>query len=103
MVRGPFCFLLQCRRIPPAGIPRRPNLYVCDQISSVTRPVQELKGCRRVILAPGESRAIEFESMPEQLSVLDAQLERRAEPGLFVLMVGGSSKQLQTVLLEVTA
>jgi beta-glucosidase len=79
------------------------QLYVRDQISSVTRPVKELKGFRRVTLAPGESRAIEFEITPAQLSFLDAQLERCVEPGLFALMVGSSSAQLQAVLLEVVA
>jgi beta-glucosidase len=79
------------------------QLYVRDQISSVTRPVKELKGFRRITLAPGESRTIEFEITLEQLSFHDAQLERRVEPGLFALMVGSSSEQLQTVLLEVAA
>jgi beta-glucosidase len=79
------------------------QLYVRDQISSVTRPVKELKGFRRITLLPGEAQKIEFEITPVQLSFLDAQLDRRVEPGRFDLMLGGSSEQVQTVQLEVTA
>jgi beta-glucosidase len=77
------------------------QLYVRDQISSVTRPVQELKGFRRISLTPGEAQTIAFEITPDQLSFLDEQLQRRVEPGLFDLMIGGSSAQVQTVQLEV--
>ena len=77
--------------------------YVRDQISSVTRPVKELKGFRRITLAPGAAQTIEFEITPDKLSFLDQQMVRRVEPGLFDLTVGGSSEQVQTVMLEVTA
>jgi len=79
------------------------QLYVRDQISSVTRPVKELKGLRRITLAPGEAQTIEFEITPDQLSFLDEHLERIVEPGRFDLMIGSSSAQLQTVELEVIA
>ncbi|NTU63612.1 MAG: hypothetical protein HGB05_09445 [Chloroflexi bacterium] len=79
------------------------QLYVRDQISSVTRPVKELKGLRRITLAPGEAQTIEFEITSDQLSFLDEHLERIVEPGRFDLMIGSSSAQLQTVELEVIA
>jgi beta-glucosidase len=78
------------------------QLYVRDQISSVTRPVKELKGFQRITLAPGAAQTIEFEITPDQLAFLDQQMERRVEPGVFDLMIGGSSAQVQTVQLEVT-
>ncbi len=77
--------------------------YVRDQISSVTRPVKELKGFRRITLAPGEAQTIEFEITPDQLAFLDQQLQRYVEPGIFDLMIGSSSAQVQTVQLEVVA
>ena len=79
------------------------QLYVRDQISSVTRPVKELKGLQRITLAPGEVQTIEFEITSDQLSFLDEHLERIVEPGRFDLMIGSNSAQLQTVELEVVA
>jgi beta-glucosidase len=77
------------------------QLYVRDQVSSVTRPVKALKGFRRIRLEPGESRSVEFELTPEQLALLDAEMQWRVEPGLFDVMVGSSSERLDTVTLEV--
>jgi len=77
------------------------QLYVRDQVSSVTRPVRALKGFRRIQLEPGETRTVEFELTPEHLVLLDADMQWRVEPGLFEVMVGGSSERLETVTLEV--
>jgi beta-glucosidase len=79
------------------------QLYVRDLISSVTRPVKELKDFRRITLAPGQSQTIEFEITPDQLSFLDRHMERRVEPGWFDLMIGSSSAPVQIKQLEVTA
>ena len=62
-----------------------------------------LQGFQRITLAPGEARTIEFEITPDQLSFLDEHMERSVEPGMFDLMVGGSSDQFQTIQFEVTA
>jgi beta-glucosidase len=77
------------------------QLYVHDRLSSVTRPVKALKGFRRIRLEPGESRAVEFELTPSALSLLDAEMQWRVEPGLFDVMVGSSSERLDAVTLEV--
>jgi beta-glucosidase len=77
------------------------QLYVRDRVSSVTRPVQALKGFRRIQLEPGETRVVEFELTSEQLALLDAEMQWRVEPGLFDVMVGGSSDRLDAVALEV--
>ena len=79
------------------------QLYVHDQLGSVTRPVKELRGFRRIALQPGETRTVEFTLGPEHLSFLDASMARVVEPGLFDVMVGGSSAQVETVVLEVIA
>ncbi len=79
------------------------QLYLRDQVSSVTRPVMELKGFRRVTLQPGETQTVGFTLTREHLQFLDARMQLVVEPGLFDVMVGGSSAQVQTVALEVAA
>jgi beta-glucosidase len=79
------------------------QLYVRDVVSSVTRPVKELKGFQRISLAPGETRTVAFDVTPEQLAFYDIDMVYRVEPGEFRLMVGSSSRDedLQTVTLTV--
>ena len=79
------------------------QMYIRDRFSSVTRPVKELKGFRRVFLEPGETAAVEFQIGPEQLAFYDIRMERTVEPGEFEIMVGNSSRDadLQTVILTV--
>nr|MDP9179567.1 glycoside hydrolase family 3 C-terminal domain-containing protein [Gemmatimonadota bacterium] len=74
------------------------QLYIRDDVGSVTRPVQELRGFRRVRLNPGETRTFGFAIDVQDLAFHNAALSRVAEPGSFTVFVGGSSaetKQLQ--------
>jgi beta-glucosidase len=71
------------------------QLYVRDEIASVARPVMALAGFVRVRIPAGEERSIRFVLRPEQLSVLDAGLRRRVEPGRFRIMVGASSADIR--------
>lgn len=68
------------------------QLYIRDMLSSVARPVMELKGFQRVHLRAGQSQTISFTINPEMLSMLDSQLNKVVEPGEFRIMVGGSSR-----------
>jgi beta-glucosidase len=79
------------------------QLYIHDVVSSVTRPVQELKGFRRIHLAPGESKKVDFPIGFDELSFYDVKMKRVVEPGRFEVMVGGSSDNVKTVNLDVTA
>jgi beta-glucosidase len=81
------------------------QLYVRDLVSSVTRPVKELKGFQRITLAPGERRTVVFEVTPDHLAFYDIDMQWRVEPGEFRLMVGSSSRSedLQSVTLRVEA
>ena len=79
------------------------QLYIRDLVSSVTRPVMELKDFTRVSLAPGESKTVTFTITPDKLSFLDINMNRVVEPGAFDIMVGTSSVKFQTVRLDVTA
>lgn len=78
------------------------QFYLRDRVSSVTRPVLELKGFRRVQLDPGQTQTVTFQLTPAELSFLDRNMQSVVEPGIFEVYVGGSSAELQTVLLEVT-
>ncbi|MEW6126043.1 MAG: glycoside hydrolase family 3 N-terminal domain-containing protein [Acidobacteriota bacterium] len=77
------------------------QLYIHDKVSSVTRPVKELKDFARINLAPGQSKTVTFTITPEKLRFYDINMKRVVEPGMFDIMVGTSSVKLQTVNLEV--
>ena len=79
------------------------QLYVRDLVSSVTRPVLELKDFKRVSLAAGESKTVEFIITPDKLSFLNLKMETVVEPGWFDIMVGTNSSNYETVKLEVVA
>ena len=77
------------------------HIDIRDRIASLTRPVMELKGFQRITLHPGETRMVTFPISPEDLSFLDIDMQRVVEPGIFDVMVGGSSDQTESVDLEV--
>ncbi len=77
------------------------QFYLRAEVSRATRPVQELKGFRRITLAPGERRTVTFEVGPDQLAYHGPDLKRVVEPGRFLMMVGGSSAAVQSVPLDV--
>ncbi|MDT5271852.1 MAG: beta-glucosidase [Acidobacteriota bacterium] len=79
------------------------QLYITDLVSTVTRPVIELKDFKRVSLAPGESKTVTFTLAPDKLSFLDLDMRRTVEPGWFDIMVGTSSVNHRKVKLEVVA
>ena len=77
------------------------QLYIHDVVSSVTRPISELKGFRRIHLKPGESKKVELAIGPGELAFYDEGMKRIVEPGRFEVMVGGSSADLKKVDLDV--
>jgi beta-glucosidase len=79
------------------------QMYIRDKVSSVTRPMKELKGFERVSLQPGESRDVAFDIAPEHLAFYDIDMKYVVEPGEFDIMVGNSSRDadLQSVQLTV--
>ena len=79
-----------------------PQFYVHQRIASVTRPVMQLRGFQRVTLKPGEKKTIEFSVTPDALAMLNLDMRRVVEPGVFDIMVGPSSDQTTTVSLTVT-
>jgi beta-glucosidase len=77
------------------------QLYIRDLVSSVTRPVMELKDFQRISLAPGESRNVTFTITPDKLAYFGPDMKRIVEPGAFEVMVGPSSVTHRSVTLEV--
>jgi beta-glucosidase len=67
------------------------QLYVRDVVGSLVRPVRELKGFRRVYLAPGETQIVEFALATDVLAFFNNEEQRMLEPGKFELYIGGSS------------
>jgi beta-glucosidase len=80
------------------------QMYIRDCVSSVTRPVKELKGFQKVWLQPGETRTVSLDITPESLAFFDINMKYTVEPGEFEILVGNSSRDvdLQKVVLTVT-
>ena len=79
------------------------QMYIRDRVSSVTRPVKELKAFRKIYLEPGQTKSVAFEITPEELAFYDVHMKFVVEPGEFEIMVGSSSRDgdLQKVILSV--
>ncbi len=79
------------------------QMYVRDRVSSVTRPVRELKGFRKIRLLPGESATVTLPVGPGQLSFTNIDMAWVVEPGEFEIMAGNSSRgeDLKSVILKV--
>ncbi len=70
------------------------QLYIRDMLSSVARPVLELKGFQRIHLKKGETKTLSFLITPTMLEMLNDKMERVVEPGDFRIMIGSSSREL---------
>ena len=71
------------------------QLYVQDMVGSVTRPVKELKGFKRIALAPAETRHLTFHLDLSQLAFYDREMRFVVEPGEFGVYVGSSSEDIR--------
>lgn len=71
------------------------QLYLQDVYASMTRPVKELAGFRRVHLKPGESRCLEFAVDTSQLAFLDQDMKWKIEHGQINVEVGASSEDIR--------
>ena len=77
------------------------QLYLRDDVASVTRPVKELHGFRRITLQSGQTRRVAFTLRPDNLASYGPGLSRRVEPGTFTVYVGSSSADVHEARLEV--
>ena len=78
------------------------QVYLRDDISSVTRPVKELVGFQRVTLAPGETRNVSVTIEPRAFMLWNTAMKQVVEPGTFTIMTGPNSAEVQSVTLTVT-
>lgn len=71
------------------------QLYITDRFASVSRPVLELAGFRRVNLQPGQAARVDFDLNMSQMAFLDADMRWRVEAGEVDIVVGASSHDLR--------
>jgi len=79
------------------------QLYIRDLVGSVTRPVKELKGFRRVALEAGEQKSVRFRVPVRELSFYDSDMKYIVEPGDFNVMIGGNSVEGLTTDFKVVS
>ncbi len=72
------------------------QLYIRDVVGSITRPVKELKGFQKIELNPGETKTISFKITPDDLKFYNADLKYDWEPGEFIIMIGGNSRDVKS-------
>lgn len=71
------------------------QLYLKQEISSVTVYEYDLRGFERVSLNPGEKKTVEFTLHPDDLAILDKNMNWTVEPGIFQVMIGNSSEDIK--------
>ncbi len=77
------------------------QLYIQDEVATVTRPVKELKGFEKVSLNAGEKKTVEFVVKPDDLAFYGLDMKRTIEPGWFKVFVGGNSVDVIETRFEV--
>lgn len=70
------------------------QLYIRDLVGSVTRPVKELKGFKKIQLEPGKSQQVQFELTKEELAFYTRDMNFEVEPGNFKVFVGSNSRDV---------
>ena len=70
-------------------------MYVRDKVSSVITYDSQLRGFERVSLQPGETRQVTISLKPEDLQILDRNMNWTVEPGEFEVMIGSSSQDIR--------
>ena len=67
------------------------QLYLTDEIGSVTRPEKELKSFQKIMLEPGETKTVSFTITPEMLEFTRLDMTKGLESGEYTAMIGTSS------------
>ena len=71
------------------------QLYTRDMVGSITRPVKELKGFKKIFLKAGESKTVSFSISAQDLKFYNSDLKFVAEPGDFKVFIGGNSRDVK--------
>ena len=80
------------------------QLYIRDLFSSVTRPVLELKGYKKVNVAPGETKRVTFSLALDDFAFYDREMKYKAEKGEFNILVGNAANlaKLKKTTIQLT-
>jgi beta-glucosidase len=76
------------------------QLYVSALVASVPVPIRSLKGFKRIHLAPGESKTVQFELQPDSFSIIDENFVRVVKPGKFLITAGGHQPKFNDLINE---
>ena len=102
-IEGEFAVSVEVRNVGNRAGDEVVQLYVRDEEASVTRPVKELRGFKRVALGAGERRKVRFQIAVEQLAFAGVDGRPRVEPGRLTVMAGTSSEDLPcTAQIDIT-
>lgn len=69
------------------------QMYIRDEVGSVTRPVKELRGFKKIALKAGETKSVKFALEPADLAMYNREMKWVVEPGLFRVFVGTNSAE----------
>jgi beta-glucosidase len=78
------------------------QLYIRDLVGSITRPIRELKGFKKVELKAGETKTVTFNITPNDLKFYNYDLKYDWEPGQFEIMIGGNSRDVKSAKVNWT-
>jgi len=71
------------------------QLHIRDKVSSVTTPVKSLKGFKKIELAPGDTKQVEFKVDFDELSLWNIEMQRVVETGTFEVQIGSYSEDIR--------
>lgn len=71
------------------------QLYLKDEVSSVTTYESQLRGFERIHLLPNETKTVNLTVHPDDLAILDKHMNWTVEPGMFKVMIGSSSEDIK--------
>ena len=78
------------------------QLYIQDLVGSVTRPIKELKGFKKIMLKRGEEKTVQFTIHEKDLRFTTADMKFKSEPGMFKVFVGSNSVDVLESQFELT-
>jgi beta-glucosidase len=76
------------------------QLYISDPVASVTRSVKDLKGFKKIMLQPGESKEVSFTITTEDLKFYNTDLQHIWEPGEFIIQIGTNSQDVKSATIN---
>lgn len=76
------------------------QFYISDPVASVTRSVKDLKGFKKIMLQPGESKDVSFSISTDDLKFYNTALQYVWEPGEFIIQIGTNSRDVKSAKIN---